>query len=85
MLEKVKLALTAQTTVDGKVIATHGAVIEADTGAIQFACRQIDAAACEEYRDVVRHDRTEFEDFAYDVKNDIHPMPSPDTVEPEDA
>jgi hypothetical protein len=84
MLENQRFSLTAQTTFDGEVIASHGAVIEADAGKVQFMLRQVNEAACEEHRDIVRKDRAEFEDFAYDLKNCIQNMMEEPFDEPEE-
>ena len=84
MLKNKRFTLTAQTTVEDKVIAAHGSVIEPEAGTGQFMCRQIDVAACEEHRDIVRDDRAEFEDFAYEIKNRIQAMMEEPIDEPED-
>lgn len=74
MLTKHKITVTAETVVNDSVIASHGAIITVDTGKVQFGHRQFDDTACEEFRDIVRSDRADFEDFAYDLKNTIRSM-----------
>lgn len=74
MLTKHKVTVAADTIVNDSVIATHAAIITVDTGKVQFGHRHVNEAACEEFRDIVRSDRAEFEDFAYDLKNTIRSM-----------
>jgi hypothetical protein len=74
MLDNRKFTLTAEAVVDEKPIAMFGAIIIAETGKIQFTTKHINETACEEYRDIVRVDRAAFEDFVYDLKNDICAM-----------
>jgi hypothetical protein len=84
MLKNKRFTLTAQTAVENDVIASHGAVIDPDAGTVQFMCRQVNVSACEEHRDIVRDDRAEFEDFAYEIKNAIMSLMEEPVDEPED-
>lgn len=75
MLKNRKFVTTADCVVDDKPICTFSAIVGADSGVVQFGVvKQYNAAACEENREIVRRDRDEFEDFAYDLKNDIRGM-----------
>lgn len=75
MLSNRKFVTTADCVVNDKPICGFSAIIGADSGVVQFgAVKQYNAAACEENRDIVRRDRDAFEDFVYDLKNDIRAM-----------
>lgn len=79
MLNKRKLAVTANIVVNDACIASLGAVVDVETGKVQFASpRFIDSEACEEHRAIVRADRDQFEDFVYDLKNDAMAMAATD-------
>ena len=70
MIENKKIALMADTVVNEKKIASHTAFIGAKTG-VTFNTRYLDNDACREYRDIVRTDRAEIEDLAYDMQADF--------------
>jgi hypothetical protein len=71
MLTKKKISIIAKTIVDEVEIATHSALLDADTGDLSFHTRHDDKAACKEHREVVRADAAEFEDFAYSVQESV--------------
>lgn len=68
MLSKKKITVSADTYVDDVRIATHAAILDVEENDLSLYCRQIDKAACAEHKDVVRADRAEFEDFAYEMQ-----------------
>lgn len=68
MLGKKKITVSADTIVDDVKIATHAAILDVEDNDLSLYTRQIDKAACKEYKEVVRADRAEFEDFAYTLQ-----------------
>lgn len=71
MLFNKKLTIVADVIVDDEKIASCGAVLNAETGDMSFYHRQIDKEACKANRNIVRADQAEFEDFAYQIQEDI--------------
>ena len=71
MLSNKRISIVADTTVDDAKIATYGAIIDTVTGEIAMTNRNIDNTACKVYKDIVRSDRAEFEDFAYELQDAI--------------
>lgn len=69
MLTSKRITILADTVVDDVKIASYGAVLNADTGELSMTSRNIDNEACKTYRDIVRADRAEFEDYAYTVQD----------------
>lgn len=70
MLKNRRIVLSAEVVVNDDRIATLGAIIDPESGKVQFGHKFTDSTACEEHRDTVRDDRNAFEDFVYDLKND---------------
>lgn len=68
MLIAKKITVSADTVVDEAKIATHAAILDVEKNDLSLYCRQIDKAACAEHKDIVRADRAEFEDFAYEMQ-----------------
>ena len=64
-----RLTIVADTVVDDVKIATYGAVLDVETGELALTNRHIDNEACKIHKDIVRADRTEFEDFAYMIQD----------------
>lgn len=71
MLANKRITIVADTTVDDVKIASYGAIIDTITGEIALTNRNIDNTACKVYKDIVRSDRAEFEDFAYELQDAI--------------
>ena len=69
MLNNKKIVFIADTVIDGVKIASYTATLNPDTGEMNIATRNIDNAKCKLYRDTVRAERAEFEDFAYDIQD----------------
>lgn len=70
MLKNRRIVLSAEVVVNDDRIATLGAIIDTESGKVQFGHKFTHSEACEENRDIVRDDRNAFEDFVYDLKND---------------
>lgn len=68
MLSKKKITVSADTFVGEVKIATHAAILDVEENDLSLYCRQIDKAACADHKDIVRSDRAEFEDFAYEMQ-----------------
>lgn len=66
-----RLTIVAETVVDDVKIASYGAILDLNTMGMSLSTRNIDEHACKIYRDTVRADRAEFEDFAYEVQEKI--------------
>ena len=72
MLNTKKVTIEAKSVVDRKEIMGFRAIFSPETpGEMSFLPYQIDKAACKEYRDIVRKDQQEFEDYAYDFQEKI--------------
>lgn len=69
MMKNKRLTILADTIIDDNKIATYGAVLNIDTGAISFSARNNDVEACKIYKEAVRKDRAEFEDLAYTIQD----------------
>ena len=70
MLSTNKILIESKCVVDGKEIAGFRAMFNTDAPEeMSLLPYQIDKAACKEYRDVVRSDQAEFEDYAYAIQD----------------
>lgn len=74
MLNGKRLTIVSDSVVqvdDEKEIkaATFGAILDIDTMKLSFTSRHIDEEACKKYRDHVRKDQADFEDYAYDLQD----------------
>lgn len=74
MLNNKRMTIVADTIVDDVKIATYGAILDIATGELSLTARNIDNNACKVYKDIVRADRAEFEDFAYMMQDTIKPI-----------
>lgn len=84
MLTNRRLTMTADILVNDTRIAIAGAIVNVEAGTVQFAHKHIDPGACEECRDIVRKECAKFENFAYDIKNDIKGMLTAETATAEE-
>lgn len=73
MLTNQKISITAKTVVNDAEIASHGAVLDVESGELSFFTRQLDKEACKLNREIVRADTAEFEDFAYSIQESTRP------------
>lgn len=73
MLANRKISITAVTVIENEEIAKHGAAIDIETGDISFYCTRTNEAKCKMYREAVRADQAEFEDFAYGIQEEVMP------------
>lgn len=71
MLNNKRITIIADTSIDDVKIATYGAIINMTTGELTLTNRNIDEHACKVYKDIVRADRAEFEDFAYSLQDTL--------------
>ncbi len=85
MLKETRFTITSKSFVNEEEIASFGAVIDVEKNDMSFFTRQINKEACKEYRDEVRADQAEFEDFAYAVQENVKAMTGVvvEEVEPE--
>lgn len=74
MLNNKTLVLRATTVVNDTKLVEYTAIMSLETGKMNIAERRADGELLKEYRDVVREDRAEFENFAYSVQDDIKGM-----------
>lgn len=74
MLNNKRITIVADTTVDDVKIASYGAIIDMSTGEVNLTSRNIDNHACKVYKELVRTDRAEFEDLAYDLQDKLQDM-----------
>ena len=70
-LSNKRLTIVGETVVDDVKIASFGAILNLDDMGMSLTTRKIDEHACKIYRDTVRADQAEFEDFAYEVQEQI--------------
>ena len=73
-LNNKRLAIFAATVVNDVKIVEYTAAMDLETGRMNISERRGDCELLKEYRDVVREDRAEFENFAYSVQDDIKGM-----------
>lgn len=69
MLANKRLSILNDVVVGDSRIATFGAILNLDTLELSMTSRYIDKEACKVYKDVVRADQAEFEDYAYMVQD----------------
>lgn len=69
MLINKKINILADTILDEKKIATYGAILDVENLTVAMSSRNIDNDACKVYRDIVRADRAEFEDYVYELQD----------------
>lgn len=67
MLNERKITITEKCMIEDKEITNFIAILNTEKSEVSFGERQLDKEACMEHRDVVRADRSEFEDFAYSM------------------
>lgn len=82
MLSNHRLTIVADTVIDDVKIASYGAILNLDTNELSLTNRHIDNEACKTHKEIVRADRTEFEDFAYMIQDTLPPVAK---AEDEDA
>lgn len=83
MLNNHRITIVADTVVDEVKIASYGAILNVDTGELSLTNRNIDNEACKTYKEMVRADRAEFEDFAYAVQDALAKNESESVIENE--
>lgn len=67
-----KITIEAKCVVGGAEIAGFRAVFDSEKPeSISFHPWQIDKEACKEHRKTVRADQAEFEDYAYQIQEDM--------------
>lgn len=67
-----KITIEAKSVVNGVEVKGFRAVIDTETpDNIKFIPWEIDKAACKEHRQAVRTDQAEFEDYAYQMQDEI--------------
>lgn len=69
MLSNKRMTLVAETIIDDVKVASYGAILDLSSMDLSFTSRQIDKGACKAYKEVVRADQAEFEDYAYTVQD----------------
>lgn len=72
MLKNKKVTIEAKCVVDGAEISGFRAIFDPENqGDLTFLPYQINKEACKEHRNTVRKDQAEFEDYAYQVQEDM--------------
>lgn len=67
-----KITLEAKSIVDGKEIMGFRAIFEPEKESeVSLLPYQIDKAACKEHRNVIREDQREFEDYAFEMHEEM--------------
>ena len=69
MLTNTRITIVSDTVVDDAKIASFGAILNIDTMELSLTTRHVDKEACKKFRDVVRADQREFEDYAYALQD----------------
>lgn len=69
MLSNNRITIVADSVVGENKIASFGAILNIDNMDLSLTTRHIDKDACKIYRDVVREDQKEFEDYAYSLQD----------------
>lgn len=73
-LNNKKINMAADSVVNDVKISSFVAAVNLDDFHVQIVERRLDEEAYEEFRNIVRADRAEFEDMVYDIKNDLKGM-----------
>ena len=68
MLSGKKLIFAATTSIDGVDIAKHTASLNMETNELAMGLQRLDSSMCKDYREELRVDTAEFEDFAYGLQ-----------------
>lgn len=71
MLNNQRITIIADTVVDDVKIASYGAVLDVTNNKLSLTSRNIEEETCKAYKETVRADRAEFEDFAYELQDTI--------------
>lgn len=73
MITEKKISIDAKCSIDNEStpICQFIAVLKPEVNDISFLTRQIDKAACKEYRDIVRADQAAFEDEVYALMDNM--------------
>lgn len=71
MLTNTRITIVAETVVDDVKIASYGAILNADTNDLSLTTSRIDKEACKIHKDVVRADQAAFEDYAYNLQDQL--------------
>ena len=73
MLGNKKMGFFGDSVVNGNKIASFSATLDLDTMELNMSSRHIDKELCKIYRDNVRADQAEFENFAYSIQDMLKP------------
>lgn len=71
MLNKHKISIISESTVNDVKIASFSASLDVNTAELRLGTSYIDSELCKVNRDVVRADQKTFEDFAYSLQDYI--------------
>lgn len=69
MLINKRIVIVGETEIDDVKVASYTATLNPDTGEMNIVTRNLDNEKCKLYRDTVRTERAQFEDFAYDIQD----------------
>lgn len=72
MLTNKKISIVADSILNEERIATFGAVLNIDNLELSMTGRYINKEACKDYRDIVRADQADFEDYAYSIQDSLY-------------
>lgn len=61
----------SETTENQEKIASFGAVLDLDTMDVSFTSRYVNKEACKVNRDMVRTDQADFENYVYDLQDQM--------------
>lgn len=71
MLNNTRITIVSDSYVDEAKIASFGAILNCADMDLSLTTRYIDKEACKTHRDIVRADQKEFEDYAYDLQDQL--------------
>lgn len=79
MLKNKRLTIVANSVMhddeatfsDQEVIASYGAILDLETLEVSFTSRYVSKEACKNNRDMVRSDQADFENYVYDLQDQL--------------
>lgn len=69
MLDNKRITIVADSFINDERVATFGAVLDTNNMELSMTGRYINKEFCKVYKDIVRADQAEFEDYAYSVQD----------------
>ncbi len=82
MLNHRKITVVSESSIDGKKVATFGAVVDLTNLEVTTTARYVDGVSYMDSRDYVRSDMEQFERLVYDIQDMLQHVESEGDEEP---